>query len=140
MVQALLGSDLKACMLEATRTWHVQHEFSDCRCDIVFIRYKDNFLTRGATKIKSTQFSEFGSRTQTFITCSAFKLFTNGFSLIFLRIRLRFLTKIFATKYIQTKLALFLIPLDHPTDFKSLPIDICINELTDTLQKLLIKM
>ena len=61
----LLGSDLKAYILEATRTWHVQHEFSNCRCDIVFVTHKDNFLRRGATKIKSEQFSEFGSQTET---------------------------------------------------------------------------
>ena len=65
MVLGLSGSDLKAYTLEATRTWHVQHEFSDFRCDIVFIRHKDNILTRGVTKIKSKQFSEFRSRTTT---------------------------------------------------------------------------
>ena len=42
------GSDFKAYILEATRTWQVQHEFSDCRCDTVCIWYNDNFLTRGA--------------------------------------------------------------------------------------------
>ena len=63
MVSDLLGSDLKAYISEATRTWHVQHEFSDCRCDIVFVRHKDNFLTKCAAKIKSEQFSEFGSGT-----------------------------------------------------------------------------
>ena len=28
MARVLLGSDLKAYVLEATTTWHVQHEFS----------------------------------------------------------------------------------------------------------------
>ena len=37
---------------------HIQHEFSDCKTDIFLIRYKDNFLKRGETKIKSKQFSE----------------------------------------------------------------------------------
>ena len=37
---SLFGSDLKACVLEATRTWYVHHEFSDCRCDTVCIWYK----------------------------------------------------------------------------------------------------
>ena len=36
-----------AYILEATSTWHIQHEFYDCRCDIVCIWYNDNFLTRG---------------------------------------------------------------------------------------------
>ena len=63
MLLALVGSDLKAYILEATWTWCVWHEFSDCTCDIVFIRHKDNFLTRDATKLKSKQFSEFGSQT-----------------------------------------------------------------------------
>ena len=62
---ALLCSYLKAYMLEATRTWHIQHEFSDWRCDIVCIWCNDNFLTSGSAKIKSKQFSEFGSRTIT---------------------------------------------------------------------------
>ena len=44
------GPDLKAYILEPTGTWHVQHEFSDCRCDTVFIWYNDNFLTRGWNK------------------------------------------------------------------------------------------
>ena len=52
MVLALVGSDLKAYTLEATRTWHFQHEFSDCICDVVFIRNKDNFLTKGCNKNK----------------------------------------------------------------------------------------
>ena len=50
MVLDLLGSDLKDYILETTRTWHVQHEFSDCRCDIVFVRHKDDFLARGCNK------------------------------------------------------------------------------------------
>ena len=41
------GSDLKAFILEVTKAWHVQHEFSDCRCDTVYIWYSDIFLTRG---------------------------------------------------------------------------------------------
>ena len=57
-----MSSDLKAYILDATRAWHVQHEFSDCRCDIVCIWCNDKFLTGGAAKIKSKQFSEFGSR------------------------------------------------------------------------------
>ena len=43
----------------------MQYEFFDCRCDIVRIWYNDNFLTRGAAKFKSEQFSEFGSQTVT---------------------------------------------------------------------------
>ena len=50
MVLALVGSDLKAYILEATRTLHLQHEFSDFICDIVFIRHKDKFLTIGCDK------------------------------------------------------------------------------------------
>ena len=63
MVLELLGSDLKAYVLGATRTSHVQREFSDCRCDIVSVRHKTTFSQGCATKIKSKQFSEFGSRT-----------------------------------------------------------------------------
>ena len=44
---------LKAYILQATKIWHVQHEFSDYICDIVFIRHKDNFLIRDATTLKS---------------------------------------------------------------------------------------
>ena len=52
-------------MLEATRTWCIQHEFSDCRCDIVYIWYNDKFLKKGAAKFKSKKFSEFRSQTVT---------------------------------------------------------------------------
>ena len=52
-------------ILEATRTWYMQYKFFDCRCDIVCIWYNDNFLTKGAAKFKSEQFSEFGSQTVT---------------------------------------------------------------------------
>ena len=38
------GSDLKAYIPEATTTWYVHHEFSDCRCDTVCMWYNDNFL------------------------------------------------------------------------------------------------
>ena len=41
-----VGLRFIAYILGATRTWHVQHEFSDCRRDIVFVRHKDNLLTR----------------------------------------------------------------------------------------------
>ena len=44
-----MDSDVKAHIVEAARTWHVEHEFSDCRYNIVFIKVK--------------QFSEFGSLT-----------------------------------------------------------------------------
>ena len=47
---ALVDLDLKAYILDATWTWHVQNKFSDCISDIVFIRYRDNFLTRGCNK------------------------------------------------------------------------------------------
>ena len=40
------GSDLKAYVLEATKTWHVQHKLCDCRCDTVIFWYNDNVLTR----------------------------------------------------------------------------------------------
>ena len=36
MVLALLESDLKTYIVEATGTWHAQHKFSDERCDIAF--------------------------------------------------------------------------------------------------------
>ena len=47
------GSDLKAYISEATTTWYVHHEFSDCRCDTVCIWYNDNFFVGDGTKIKS---------------------------------------------------------------------------------------
>ena len=50
MVLVLVGSDLKGYILEATRTWHAQHKFSHCTCDIVFVRHKDNFLKTGCNK------------------------------------------------------------------------------------------
>ena len=50
MVLASVGSDFKAYILEATGTWHVQHESFDCRCDIVSIRHKENFLTKECNK------------------------------------------------------------------------------------------
>ena len=65
MVSHGLSSDLKAYILEATRTWPAQHEYSYCRYGIVFVRYKDKFLTRGATKISSEQFLEFDPQTET---------------------------------------------------------------------------
>ena len=39
----VLGSDSGAYILEATRTWHVQHEFSYCRYDIVLLDTKITF-------------------------------------------------------------------------------------------------
>ena len=51
MRSALLGSDLKVHILEATTTWHVQHEVSDCRCDVVCIWYNDNFLRQGCSRV-----------------------------------------------------------------------------------------
>ena len=57
-----VGSDLNAYSLEATRTWHVQYGFSDCRSDIFLPDTKISFSQEDATKIKSKQFSEFGSR------------------------------------------------------------------------------
>ena len=53
MISHALSSNvliLRAYILETTRRWHIQHEFSDCRCDIVCIWYNDNFLTRGYRK------------------------------------------------------------------------------------------
>ena len=58
-----VGLRFKGYIFEATRTWHVQHEFFDCRCDIVPSETKITFSRRGVTKIKSKQFLEFGSRT-----------------------------------------------------------------------------
>ena len=52
MVLALFGSDLKACILEAAKTLHVQHEFYDCRCDIV----KITFSQGGAKKSDLSSF------------------------------------------------------------------------------------
>ena len=52
-----VGLRFKGLYFEAARTWHVQHEFSDCSRDIFFIRYEDNFLTRGYNIIKCRQFS-----------------------------------------------------------------------------------
>ena len=46
------GSDLKACILEASRTWHVQNEFSDCRCDTVCICTMTTFPQVDGRKIK----------------------------------------------------------------------------------------
>ena len=59
----LCCAHIKRHILEATRTWYIQHEFSDCKCDIVRIWYNDKFLKKGAGKFKSKKFSEFGSRT-----------------------------------------------------------------------------
>ena len=53
----------KGLCLEATRTWHIQLEFSDCRCDIVCTGTIITFSRRCAAEIESKQFSEFGSRT-----------------------------------------------------------------------------
>ena len=39
------GSDLKAYISEATMTWYIHHEFSDCRCD--------TFSQGDGTRIKS---------------------------------------------------------------------------------------
>ena len=62
MILALVDSDLKTYVLEATRTWHVQHEFSNCVCDLVFIRHKDNFLTGGMKQTSNLcSFQSFGS-------------------------------------------------------------------------------
>ena len=44
------GSDLMAYISEASTTWYVHHEFSDCRGDTVFIWYNDNSLARGWNK------------------------------------------------------------------------------------------
>ena len=41
------GSDLKAYILEASGTWYVHHEFSDCRCDTVCIWYNDKRSHKG---------------------------------------------------------------------------------------------
>ena len=69
MVLELLGSDSKACILEATRAWHVlQHEFSDFRCDIVLLDTRITFSQVSAIKIKSKQFSGFGSRIIWFVS------------------------------------------------------------------------
>ena len=43
------GLDLKAFILEAIRTWHVQHELADHKCDTVCFWYND-FLSRGWNK------------------------------------------------------------------------------------------
>ena len=40
----------KGYSLEASRTWHIQHEFSDSRCDIDCVWHNDNFLTRECSK------------------------------------------------------------------------------------------
>ena len=53
MVGALLGSAFKAYILEATRTLHIQHEFSDCKCDSFLSDTTMVFPQGGATKIKS---------------------------------------------------------------------------------------
>ena len=41
---------LKAKILEAARTLHIQNEFSGCRCGMVCIWYYDNFITKGCSK------------------------------------------------------------------------------------------
>ena len=45
-------------ILEAMSTWYIQHEFSDCRCDIVCICiwYNDKFLKKDAAKFKPKKF------------------------------------------------------------------------------------
>ena len=43
---------LKGLYFGATRAWHIQHEFSDRRCDVVCVWYNDKFLTRSCN-IKS---------------------------------------------------------------------------------------
>ena len=63
MVLALLGSDLKAYILEAGRTWHVQHKVSDCSCEKLLSDLKITVSQGDTTKIKSNQFSKFGSLT-----------------------------------------------------------------------------
>ena len=59
MVLALLGSDLKAYILEAARILHAQHEL--LIADVIWFSSgtKTIFSQEGATKIKSRQFSEF---------------------------------------------------------------------------------
>ena len=44
---------------------YIQHELSDCRCDILCIWYNDKFLKKGAAKFRSKKFSEFGSKAVT---------------------------------------------------------------------------
>ena len=56
------GSDLKAYILEVTRTWPVQHKFSDV---VHFVSGTLIIFTQGnGTKIQSKQFSEFGYQTR----------------------------------------------------------------------------
>ena len=65
MVSALVSSDLKAYILEATKTWHGKHELSDCLCDIVLTQ-------EDARNIKVKQFLEFGSQTTRALLMSRF--------------------------------------------------------------------
>ena len=55
--------------MEATRTWHIQHEFSDCRCDVVCIWYNDNFFTTECNKNQIQAVFRIGSRTLNFECC-----------------------------------------------------------------------
>ena len=56
------GSDLKAYMLEATGTWYVRHEFSDCRRDTVCIWYNDKRSYKGMEqKLKSDMIQSGGT-------------------------------------------------------------------------------
>ena len=43
-------------VLEATRTWYIQHEFSGYICDIICVWHNDKFFKGDAAKFKSKRF------------------------------------------------------------------------------------
>ena len=51
--------------MDATETWHIQHQFLIADVIQFVSGTMITFSQRGAAKIKSNQFSEFGSRTNT---------------------------------------------------------------------------
>ena len=56
VIGACTRTSLKAYILEATKAWNVQHEFSDLICDIVFIRHKITLSQGDATKANPSSF------------------------------------------------------------------------------------
>ena len=54
----LVSSAIQTQLLNFT-AWYIQHEFSDCRCDMVCIWYNDNCLT---AKFKSNSFQSIAPR------------------------------------------------------------------------------
>ena len=66
---------LKAYILEATRAWHIQHEFFDCKCDIVCIwGTMITFSQGGAAKSNPSSFQSLAPGLYTLsYTCKIYK-------------------------------------------------------------------